>query len=250
MDERRAKEVLSAYRPELDDARDPDVAAALALTRSDAALGEWYERERRSDAAIRHALSGIAVPVGLKTRILAGQREPRSSWATTFWETWRYRMVGVAASLVAMVASFVALEPAMPGAYREAMLDIVEKPYDLAFETESLDEVKARLAKEGFPADFAVPSALARYPLEGGMLPRWRGQPVAMVCFGDDEEHAPDVWLWVVPRAGLFTIERNTEPRYGAVGELVTASWAQGDRYYFAATEAGEDALRKLLAAG
>lgn len=83
MDNQTAKEILSAYRPNGEDARDENFREALEQCRHDPEMREWLAEEHRFDARIRDALSAIQVPREGKERLLQGpsfaEDEPPSS---------------------------------------------------------------------------------------------------------------------------------------------------------------------------
>ena len=70
MNREEARFILKAYRPGESDARDPEVAQALALAESDPALRLWLERQIASQAILRESLRQIPIPPDLRERIL------------------------------------------------------------------------------------------------------------------------------------------------------------------------------------
>ena len=71
MEIEQAKFILSSFRPDGQDAQDPDFAEALALAAEDRELGEWLSKERAQDAAFSSALNSIELPEELREEILA-----------------------------------------------------------------------------------------------------------------------------------------------------------------------------------
>ena len=71
MEIEQAKFILSSFRPEGNDAQDPDFAEALALAAENRELGEWLSKERAQDATFSTALQSISLPEGLREDILA-----------------------------------------------------------------------------------------------------------------------------------------------------------------------------------
>ena len=89
-----AKLVLSAYRPNGADARDPFFEQALQQAKRDPELMEWFEKQRAFDCVMVAKLRTIEPPAGLNSQILAGLRAirvPRHSvspwllWLPRFW---------------------------------------------------------------------------------------------------------------------------------------------------------------------
>ena len=62
-----AKFILSAYRPDGDDAGDARFAEALAQAEQDPELAPWLQEERRFDSVFCDALGAVPVPPDLRT---------------------------------------------------------------------------------------------------------------------------------------------------------------------------------------
>jgi len=67
-----AKLVLSAYRPNGADARDPFFEQALQQAKLDPELMEWFQKQRAFDRVIVAKLRTIEPPAGLNSQILQG----------------------------------------------------------------------------------------------------------------------------------------------------------------------------------
>src|SRR6516165_3756434 len=67
-----AKLVLSAYRPNGADARDPFFEQALQQAKRDPELMEWFEKQRAFDRVIAAKLRNIEPPTGLNSKFLQG----------------------------------------------------------------------------------------------------------------------------------------------------------------------------------
>jgi len=70
MDKEQARFILRSFRPDGADTSDADFAAALQLTTQDRELGQWFARERASDAEFSEALHTIELPDTLRNEIL------------------------------------------------------------------------------------------------------------------------------------------------------------------------------------
>jgi hypothetical protein len=241
MNRARAKEILAGYRPRKDLAKDPEIAAALALLEQDAELARWFEHEQALDAALQRKLREIPIPAELQTRILASRPKPLThpSW----WRT-PSLLSAAAAVLVVIGVSTVWLVPWKPttwSGYQAKVVEEVTEPYSLDIKTRSHDQVRQRMAAAGYPSDYRVPPGLLAYPLEGGLQLRWRGSKISVVCFGSDEEHKPDVWLIVSSRTSLSGAPAGAAPEFGVIGKSRVASWADDAHYYIVATQDGPD---------
>jgi len=93
-----AKEILLSYRPGVDDAKNPAIAAALHQLEHDPELARWFEQLQQTDAAIRRQLRETPVPFGLKQRILAEQKIVRPDFG------WRKPAVIAAAAAVVVLS--------------------------------------------------------------------------------------------------------------------------------------------------
>jgi len=88
MDNREAKFILGAYRPNGQDAGDPRFSEALEQARRDPILERWFLDSLAFDAAITEKLRATEVPPGLRESILAGVkvsrplRSPFVKWAS------------------------------------------------------------------------------------------------------------------------------------------------------------------------
>ena len=92
-----AKSILHGYRPNGADADDPLFREALAMSRSDATLRLWFEKQQAFDQAMSSDFEAIEIPASLCDDILtaanpAATETPRPQW-------WRGRLaIGFAAA--------------------------------------------------------------------------------------------------------------------------------------------------------
>jgi hypothetical protein len=246
MNRARAQEILAGYRPGQDPATDPEIAAALALLEKDAELARWYGHERALDAALQRKFSEIPIPGDLQARILASRpkRLERRDW----WSEPRFLAAAAAVLVVAGVSALwlAPWKPATWSAYQANAVHELSEPYDLNVKSENHDEVRQAMAAAGFPSDYREPSGLLDYPLEGGIRLRWRGHKVAVICYGSDEEHKPDVFLIVLDRTTLPGAPTGATPEFGVSGKSRIARWADDGHFYIVATQEGPD-LRTLF---
>ena len=248
MNSDQAKVILACFRPAVDDASDPQVAAALRLVQTDPALAAWYVGQRAVDAAVHRTLVDIPTPPGLQTRILA--RRPAAKPALT-WQGW-WRLPAVSSLAALLLAGFIFLH-ALPNsfrAYRSEMVEFVDRPYELDFEVEDLAQARQLMQDSGYPSDYVLPGHLSDYPLEGGCKRSWRGEKVSLLCFGEEDEGKPDVWLFFAPADKLPGSRSDSDLRYTRVDEMITATWVSGGIRYLAVAEADEMDLQGMLQPG
>src|SRR2546430_17331964 len=80
MNREEAKEILALYRPGIDDPNEPDIAAALELTKEDAELARWFAEQSALYNATRQKLKELPVPDQLLERILANPGRTPLLW--------------------------------------------------------------------------------------------------------------------------------------------------------------------------
>jgi hypothetical protein len=247
VDSRQAKTILACYRPGLDDPQIEPFAEAMEQTRRDPDLAGWLEREMALDAAISAKLRQTPVPLGLKTRILAGS----PAAAPVVW--WRRPLVAfapLAAVLIAAVA-VVTLEWRAPSidfaSYRGQMSALVAGEYKLDVEARELTRLREFFAARHWPADYSLPLSLQGYPLEGGMAVEWHGHKVSVICFGAEDDDSKDLWLFVTERDALPDAPSSAVPDLAPAAKLMTASWSSAGKVYLLAGRGDEQSLRNFL---
>jgi hypothetical protein len=86
MNKDEIRKILSVYRPGGQDASDPVIASAKANLEKDLELAQWFAEEQEFDRKFAKAITGIPIPTGFRTRLMAprglvasGGRRRRSS---------------------------------------------------------------------------------------------------------------------------------------------------------------------------
>jgi hypothetical protein len=247
VDSRQARTVLACYRPGLDDPRSEPFAEAMEQSRRDPELARWFEREMAFDAALGTKLRQAPVPMGLESRILAG-RPPAAPLA--WWRRPLVVFVPLAAVVIAAIAvvTIAWRTPATNFAsYRGQMATLVAGDYKLDVEAGELRKLQEFFAQRHWPAEYAVPSSLQGYPLEGGMAVEWQGRKVSVICFGAEDDDSKDLWLFVTELDALPGAPSSTVPELAPAGKLMTASWSSAGKLYVFAGRGDEQSLRKYL---
>jgi len=252
----QAKEILSAYRPWAADASDPEFAEALALARQDAELGRWFEEHCAVQRAIRERFRQIAVPAGLKERIVS-EHNARSK---VIWWQQPVSPLVAAAAVVLIVIGIAVLWLRPPSApadkvntatFRGRMEGQVLRNYTMTLETNDLTQIRADLARQQAPADFVLPDKLAQAPLAGCGVLKWQDKQVSMICFLTGKPLPPggksDLFLFVVDRGALPDAPATSTPEINPGIKLITATWTVGDKTYVLAAEGDGDFIRRYL---
>jgi hypothetical protein len=241
MNREQAKEILLRYRPG-DDATDPQVVEALALTGRDPELARWFEQQQRADEAIRARLRETPVPDDLKRSILAEQKIVRVSFG------WRNPLVlaAAAAILVAgVISSWIYWREAIGwSAYRAEMVHYVASSYNMYIKANNFDELRQVLAQRQWPTDFIVPDHLQIVTVLGGGALQWKGHKVALACM---KQNNRNLWLFVIDKTGVPNAPNAETPRLVTIEDMPTAAWSQGGNAYLLTARSDEAFLEKYL---
>lgn len=241
MNREEARFILMAYRPGDRDARDLEVAQALALAESDPALRLWLKHQLASQAVLRESLQQIPVPPNLRERILA------TPAVVELLIPSRRRLWLPLAAAVALLLGLAALwfksgsEDSF-ATYRDRMARKVLREYTMDIVTADRTQIHQFFATNGAPAEFSLPQPLENLPALGAGLQRWQGQRVSMICLNGGAQGT--LFLFVVETAGLKQ-PPGASPEFVPVSKLMTASWTQGGKAYVLAGTSGREALRK-----
>jgi hypothetical protein len=235
MNSDEARKILGVYRPGGADDNDPRVRKALAQTRRDPALAQWFARQRRFDSAIVEGVKGIEVPTDLKASLLGIRpvvvRVPVSWWRPV-WSSWRAR-VAVAAAIVFLISIGGSFSQRGPTRFADFRREIIEEnwnsPSHLEFRSSNLIRVKQWLARNGGPTGFRLPDGLDNPQLHGCGLVHVGGHPVAVLCLADGHKH---LHLYVAEDMQFADLPQDGVPDFEKCGVWKTAAWRKGDRTY------------------
>jgi len=240
MNREEAKEILTLYRPGIDDPSEPDIAAALDLAKEDAELARWFAAESALYKATREKFKEVAVPNELLGRLLSTPRR-RAEW-------WRSPVLWAAAAAILL---FVGVMISLPsgekgytfGAFRSKMVRTAMRNYDMPLMTNNLAVIRTYLTTNNAHGDYVLTPALAKLPGEGCVIFPWHSRTVSLVCL--DGGQGRDVFLFVINRTAVADPPADKEIQ--TVGKLPTAAWTEGDKTYLLATKGDERFLRSLL---
>lgn len=253
MTTQQAKQILLAYRPWADDAQDPEMAAALALCRTDAELAKWFAEHCATQTALRARLRGIKAPEGLAQQIISEQQAQVRSRSEG-----RRRLVAMLACGAIIISGWLIWKSALSApredlsfdGYRNRMARTALRAYGMDLETNDVAVIRAHLAANQAPVDDAIPAALSQTPSVGCGVLRWQNKPVAMLCYRTGKALPPgmksDLILFVARQADVPGSTALHEVKLDKVSEWFTASWTAGDKVYLLAAF-DEAELRKRL---
>lgn len=249
-----AKEILLLYRQhDTADADDPQIAEALALAKKDSELKHWLVRHCAQQFVLREKFRQIAAPAGLKEQIIS---EHVAQAKSVFWRR-HGNLLATAAVAVMVVLLSLWLQPREPNntdtfpTYRSRMVGVALRGYAMDLTTNDAAQIRAWLAENHAPADYALPAALQKADLVGCGVQSWENAKVSMICFRTGKPLPPgeqsDLWLFVIDRASVKNAPASKTPQFSKVNRLITAVWMQGDKLYVLGTEGDESVIKKFL---
>lgn len=246
MDNQEVRAILSAYRAGESVAGDARFEAARKQAEADPALTQWWKEERELDRLIGQKLEGVAVPAGLKARLLDAERRSMPGRAT-----WSRKITLLAASIVLLAVFFGSwrglFQPATSLAdYRDEMVSFVRLDPALDLETSELSRVTAFLKESGGPSGLNIPRPLQNLEPVGCRTLRFRGQNVALVCFR--REQGDFVHMFVVNRKAIAKLRGSSgEPQFTAHGDWMAATWTDNEHTYLLTAKGSRESLEKYL---
>jgi hypothetical protein len=242
VDKQQAKAILHLYRRGLDD-DDPQFEEALAKAHADPDLAAWLVREGEVNSALRRKFREIPIPGGLLEKL----RQQRPAETTPAWSAARlWRLAAVLAVLCGLAIFWLRPAPRSSfAAYERYLANLVSHPYRMSLETSDPHRIRAFLANNQAPADYAVHPSLAQSEALGCATLSWSGNPVSMLCFKDKENRK--LFLFVVNRSAIPDSPRGTAPTIRQEGGFAVAGWAEGNCSYVLAVEGDESALAEFL---
>lgn len=206
MDNKTAQDILTGYRANGEDARDPFFADALEQCTRDPELATWLERERAFDRSVNTALESIEVPADGKARLLemAARMEKRQGEGAAsssdendalierrkpaFWRghRWIRASLGLAAACILGLVLWQTLPMLQQPNFEPekfSMGEFISRAMPLSYRNDDPVNVKAWLASrnaptpEAFPGNLAEASALGCRIFE---LPQ--GGKISLIC--------------------------------------------------------------------
>jgi len=248
MNREEAQFILRAYRPNSEDAHDPQFQEALALARQDPVLGHWFAQEQAVDRAFAAKLRSPPIPSDLKQQLLLA----RSTIRRVPW--WRRPAgLGMAASLgvlIVVAASLIRSDRAARdsealAAFRTAM---TRAALDMSAhaDTWGLDAAGYRtwLSEHRGESDFILPAGLADKRISACRIVSWDQHRVTMLCFKFGGAHLD---LFVLDAADLPGLSPDLKPALFADGAMATATWQRNGKVYLLAGAVPLSDLQALL---
>jgi hypothetical protein len=245
-----ARNILMLYRPDAAEEAHPQIAEALALAKSDAALAQWLEQHLARQKMLAAKFQKIPVPEGLKEQIISEQK------AAARRRLWRRNALVAAAAFVVLLALAVVWTPPHPqddtfALYRNRMISGALRGYSMDLVTNSPAAIRSYLTEKSAPADYVLPGPLQNAELTGCAVQSWHGAKVAMLCFRTGRPLPPDqpsdLWLFVVDQSSVKDAPHSGLAQFAQVNRLMTAVWSHDGKLYLLGTAGSEQAVRQYL---
>jgi len=245
MNREEAQFILHVYRPNGEDAHDPQFEEALALVRNDPELARWFAREQALDAAIAGRIHSVQPPPDLRTQLLLARKviHPRRWWRkpTRVAAAALVALLIAAASLLLLRRSGETEFASFRGTMIEAYLDMSNHIDVIGLDA---DELKRWLAEHGGDSRFALPPRLADKGIIGCKVLEWHGHRVTLLCLKFGGKH---VDVFVINESDLPRVSLGATPHVSSERGLTTATWRREGKIYFLAGNIPESDLKQLL---
>jgi len=245
MNREEAQFILHAYRPNGEDAHDPQFEEALAFVRNDPELAHWFAREQALDAAIAERIHSVSPPPDLTTQLLVARKviRPKPWWRKPAW-------IAAAASVALLISAASVLWlrrngetefASFRGTMIEASLDM-RKHIDVM----GLDagELKQWLIENRGHPGFVLPPRLADKGIMGCKVLDWHGRRVTLLCLKFGGKH---VDVFVINESDLPRVSLGAAPVFASERGMTTATWRSEGKIYFLAGNIPESDLKQLL---
>lgn len=242
MNDNEAKFILRAFQPDGSDAQDPRFADALAQAEKSPALREWLKREKSFDLAVAAKLREVQPPAGLRDAIFAGGRvsqRPQMRRKNFAW-------LAIAASIAIILAVSLQLRHRGPSAHDFAEFALTELATAGDQHGGGPEQVRlqALLASSTLPLPGNAKLDLAELRRAGCHTVAFAGHEVFEICFARDGKM---FHLYAVNSKDFAGGGVNARSQILAKGRFAATVWKDNQFTYALVTDAGTDALRKLI---
>jgi hypothetical protein len=244
MTNEEAKFILSAYRPNGQDANDATFSAALEQARSDPGLGKWFELEQKFDRAMTTKLGSVLPPEGLRAAILAGSRVSGGRQVRTWWH--QPKWLALAASVLVLLSVGALLWPNPVDAQELAKFALNDTAHEghggHGDDSEALQE---QLSNPALPLGQGVKVDFASLKATGCRTIKLDGRDLLEVCFKRDGK-----WFhcYIGRRADFpKACTLGAPPKFLSGEKLCCASWSDVEHVYVVVGSAGLEAVKHLL---
>ncbi len=250
MNNTKARFILSAYRSDGSDARDPVFRDALDQAEQDPELKEWFANERQTDEAIRHKLNSVDVPSSLLDDLLA---VTSVTTQRAFWRRSASTWLAVAAALVLMLGGAYWFMPARQPdlafhTFPQVVSSFLHRPFSLDYKAANLQEANLWLRHTHDRSAPQPPAHLQTAALDGVgcKMFNWQGADVLLLCFFLEDGRVAHFFIMEadqLPDAPAMP----TAPQWAQEGQYATGVWSDGRHACVLAMAGSVDELQTLL---
>ena len=272
MDHDEAKLRLSLCQPGIkEDLEDSLIVQAFSMTKSDATLRDWFEREQSEDAHICVAIEQIRMPSDLRTNILSGMRAHKNSDSNKAPQRsesddkkslfpapkakHRNIWIGIAAILsVLLTISIIQQNRKVPEPVSIAALEIPPVIHFLANEiktfqrwdfdkqSETFKDLQGHLVANRSPFPVSIPKFAQSLPTIGCAVFEFNGNKLSMICFRGSQVYH------------LITIENPTfrdplfqTPKIFETQGQAFKAWQDDGKFYILGVEGPKETLPRFI---
>ncbi len=246
-----AKEILSAYRPNGEDATDPVFEEALKQARRDPDLSAWFQAEREQDADLARVFQSLPVPEEGKRSLLAVARVKtmKRRFSLPFWQSALAACVAVALALSFLLMSSRATPPDLALHEENSiemadLLGLAHAAAPLDFRGNSLPELRAWLTGRGAPAPGSLPAGFASLSAIGcRVFSDEYGNALSLLCL---EKNGDLVHVFIAEGTSRQALAM-AEKTWVAHDGWNAYCWSDEDRSYVIMSRAPQEELETLL---
>jgi hypothetical protein len=249
MDNKEAKFILSAYRPDGQDGGDPRFAEALEQARRDSILRRWFEESIAFDGAMTEELCAYPVPSDLRETILTGVKVSRAPYWKNRWRKWAIAAAVVLSMTLGVLIWNNTRQAPVTGWQLQALDSILssiarnESHFDVISRNPA--DLLKWLRANNAPAAKKLPRHLDKLPSIACKTFFWGGKPVSLICFTLPDGRAIHLVMTNVSTESDRAIKHRA--KMIQQGHWATATWREGDMIYMLALEGSRDELRSYL---
>jgi hypothetical protein len=248
MDNHEARFILSAYRPDGQDAKDPRFSEALEQVRQDAGLKRWFQDSIAFDTAVVAKLRAIKAPADLRESILTGAKASRAPRWKNRARKWAVAALVVLTAIVVSLLWYNTRPTHLAGWQVEALnviSSLVAKQSSFDIESKNARELLTWLRANHAPAARKLPHNLDKLAGLGCKTFVWRGKPVSVICLTTPDGGLIHFVTMNVLEASDRAIQ--AEAKLIQEGRWATATWRDDNTIYMVALEGSRDSLRSYL---
>ena len=190
------------------------------------------------------------MPADLKRRIILEKPAHRRIIPLPF----AIQVLAAAAAVAALIAIasswFTVPKENLSDTFRRQMASKIERGYAMNFHADDQEKIRAEFLARNAPVDYVLSPNLKRLPGEGGAVFLFNNHQVEMLCLYDGTDaqgRKNQLWLFVASKSLLAAAPPPGKTEIAPEGDLMTATWTQGDKVYLLAVAGDAKALQKYL---